>query len=108
MARIRDGEWSLIDHDFHLGRTVWARENGDGTTTYRTDYQVDKTLEANAQARASAPDGWKGDYHRIASIPLGLFYDKLAEAVRQDDMAYVSRFLNDHDNAKLRTKLGRV
>lgn len=106
--RIRDGEWSLVDHDFGLKRTTWSRSNPDGSTTYRTDYAVDDTLEANKTMRANDEGGWKGDWHKVASLPLNVYYDQLHEAVAQDDMAHVSRFLNDIDNRAYRTKLGRV
>ena len=106
--RITDGDWVLVDHDFHMKRTVWARSNPDGSTTYRTDYAVDDTLEANKTMQRDAEKGWKGDWHKVASVPLGVYYDKLHEAVMQDDMAHVSKFLNDIDNRAFRTKLGRV
>lgn len=106
--RIRDGDWYLVDHDFHLKRTVWGRDNGDGTTTYRTDYAVDDTLEANRDMRAAAGAGWKGDWHKIASIPLNVYWDQLAEASKQDDGKFISKWLNDSDNAAYRTKEGRV
>lgn len=105
---IRDGDWVLFDHDFKLKRTVWARQNPDGSTTYRTDYHVDDTIEANAAMRNAASKGWKGDWHKVASIPLNVFHDQLAEASRQDDRKFISRFLNDSDNAKWRSKEGRV
>lgn len=105
---IRHGDWTLFDHDFKLKRTTWARRNPDGSTTFRTDYAVDDTIEANTAMRNAASKGWKGDWHKVASIPLNVFHDKLAEAVKQDDMTYVSRFLNDSDNAKWRSKEGRV
>lgn len=105
---IRDGEWTLYDHDFKMKRTTWARSNPDGSTTFRTDYHVDDTLDANAAMRNTASTDWKGDWHKVASIPLGVYYDKLHEAVKQDDMAYVSRFLNDSDNRAWRTKEGKV
>jgi hypothetical protein len=105
---IRDGEWTLVDHDLHMKRTVWARSNPDGSTTYRTDYAVDDTIEANKTMQRDAEKGWKGDWHKVASVPLGVYYDKLHEAVMQDDMAHVSKFLNDIDNRLFRTKLGRV
>lgn len=105
---IKDGDWVLVDHDFRLKRTVWARSNPDGSTTYRTDYAVDDTLEANRDVRNAASGGWAGDWHRVASIPLNIYYDKLHEAVRQDDMKFVSRFLNDSDNRAWRTKEGSV
>lgn len=106
--RITDGDWVLVDHDFHLKRTVWARSNPDGSTTYRTDYAVDDTIEANTAMRNSASKGFKGDWHKVASIPLGVYYDKLHAAVSQDDMGYVNRFLNDADNRAFRTKDGTL
>lgn len=105
---IRDGDWALFDHDVKLGRTVWVRDNGDGTRTFRTDYRVDPTIEANTAARNMAASGWSGDWHRVASIPLNVFHDKLAEASRQGDDKYLSRFLNDSDNRAWRTKEGRI
>lgn len=105
---IRDGEWTLFDHDFKLKRTVWMRRNPDGTTTMRTDYSVDDTIEANTAMRNAASSGWSGDWHKVASVPLNIYHDKLAEAVKQDDMKFVSRFLNDSDNRAWRSKEGRV
>ena len=65
--------------------------------TWRTDYEVQPTIDANQAARNMAPDGWKGDYHRIASIPLNVFHDQLAEASRQGDDKYLNRWLNDSE-----------
>lgn len=105
---IRDGDWTLVSHDLKMKRTVWARQNPDGSTTYRTDYHVDDTLEANAAMRNSATNGWAGDWHKVASIPLGVYYDKLHHASLQDDQAFINRFLNDADNRAFRTKEGRL
>lgn len=106
--RITDGDWTLFDHDFKLKRTVWVRSNPDGSQTFRTDYAVDDTIEANRDMRNAAEKGWKGDWHRVASIPLNVFHDRLADASRQGDDAYISRFLNDSDNLAFRTRGGRV
>ena len=106
--RIRDGDWTLFDHDFKLKRTVWVRSNPDGSQTFRTDYAVDDTIEANRDMRNAAEKGWKGDWHKVASIPLNVFHDRLAEASRQGDDAYISRFLNDSDNRAWRSKDGRI
>lgn len=108
MARIRDGEWELCDHDFHLKRTVWARANPDGSTTYRTDYAVDDTLEANREMRNAASNKWTGDWHKVASIPLNVYHDQLAEASRQDDGRFINRWLNDADHRAYRTKGGQL
>jgi len=106
--RFRDGDWWLVDHDLKLGRTVWAMRNDDGSTTYRTDYAVQPTIDINTAQRNLAQDGWKGDYHHIASIPLNVYHDQLAEASRQGDEKYLSNWLNDRDNLAWRTKAGRV
>lgn len=107
--RFTDHEgWGLIDHDPKLGRTVWGRNNGDGTTTYRTDYQVDPSVEANRIQRNLAENNWKGDYHHVASIPPGVFWDKLGEAAREGDDKYITKFLNDSDNRAWRTKEGNL
>lgn len=108
MPRFRDGEWTLFDHDFATGRTVWVRYNPDGSTTYRTDYPVENLIRENRDFRNALNPGWKGDWHKVASIPLNVFHEQLAEATRQDDMRYVSRWLNDSDHAKFRTKEGTV
>mgnify|MGYP001176581978 FL=1 len=106
--RFRDGDWYLVSHDVQLGRTVWARENGDGSTTYRTDYRVDPTIDVNRAQRNMARRDWAGDYHHIASVPLNLWWDQLAEASKQGDDKYISKWLNDSSNMAWRTKKGRV
>ena len=105
---IRDGEWTLFDYDPQLKRQVWSRRNPDGSQTFRTDYEVDPTIEANTAMRNLASPGWKGDYHKVASIPLNVFWDQLAEASKQDDDKYISKWLNDSDNRAWRSKDGRV
>jgi hypothetical protein len=105
---VRDGDWTLFDSDIKLGRHVWVRTNSDGSQTFRTDYQVDPTIEANKAMRNMLDPGWAGDYHKIASIPLNIYHDQLAEASRQDDAQYISKWLNDSDNAAWRVKEGRV
>ena len=48
MARFRDGDWELFDHDFETGRTTWY--NFDGVNeNFRVDYPVDSILKANEE-----------------------------------------------------------
>lgn len=107
---IRDGAWELFSWDPQTGRTVWIMEE-DGKTHVRTDYPVQSILDANAARRNATPDGWKGDWHHVASVPLNLLHDEnvgLHKAFQQGDDKHISRFLNDPDNAAWRTKTGRV
>lgn len=107
--RYRDHEgWTLFDYDVKLGRQVWYRENDDGSTTWRTDYEARDTIDINAAQRNLAQKNWAGDYHHVASIPLNVFYDQLAEASKQGDERYISKWLNDSDNRAWRTKEGRL
>jgi hypothetical protein len=78
-------------------------------TVYRVDYPVEATIKQNAEERAAASSGWTGDWHKVASIPLNIAYDSgMVEALKQHDDKFVSKFLNDGDNAAWRTKEGRV
>lgn len=107
---IRDGDWELFEWDPHTGRTVWIMDEG-GKTHIRTDYPVASLIEQNAARRNEAPDGWKGDWHHVASVPLNLLHDEnvgLHKAFQQGDDKYIARFLNDSDNAAWRTKTGRL
>lgn len=108
---IRDGEWELLKWDPQTGKTVWLSYDDNGNAVLRTDTPVQATLDHNAAARNAAPDGWKGDWHRVASVPMQLLYDEnvgLNKAILNGDDAYLSRWLNDSDNRAWRTKTGRV
>ena len=49
-----------------------------------------------------------GDWSRIASIPLNIYHEQLAEAQSQKDEKYMSKWLNDPDNRAFRTFGGTV
>ena len=110
MPRYRDADgFALYEWDAATGRTVWFKENGDGTTTWRTDQPVDDLLRQNAGQRNIARNDWRGDLHQIASIPLNIAYDgALGDAMKEQDTKWLSRWLNDSDNRAFRTKEGRV
>lgn len=108
--QISDNGWTLFDWDPVTGRTVWQLFDGD-KTVFRVDTPVQATLDANAEARNSASTGWKGDYHRVASVPMQLLYDEnlgLNKAILGGDDRYLKRWLNDGDNRAWRTKEGRI
>lgn len=106
--RIRDENgWGLVSHDEKLGRTVWTMEE-NGKTHYRTDYRVDNIVDQNKEHAAELRGRAWGGGQRIASIPLNVYYDQVAPAVQQDDQRFLSKWLNDGDNAAFRVKEGRV
>ena len=103
----RDGNWELVDYDHATGRSVWHWFDGE-RLHQRTDYPVDQIIQDNKAARNDlAGKNW-GDGQRIASIPLNILFDQLDEAHAQGDEKYLSRWLNDGDNAAFRTFEGRV
>lgn len=105
---IRDGDFILVDYDHFSGRSVWSMYDGK-QTIYRVDYPVENIVKQNKASRNDAPSGWKGDWHRIASVPLNLVHDGgLAEAMNQHDDKWISRMLNNPDNRAWRTKEGAV
>ena len=107
---ITDGDWTLINWDAEMKRSTWALHDTYGnTTTIRTDYQVDGLIDQNAEVRNIAEKQWRGDYHRIASIPLNVLWDSgLMDAQNQGDDKWLSKWLNDGDNRAWRTKEGQV
>jgi acyl carrier protein phosphodiesterase len=105
---IRDGSWTLYDHDFQTGRSVWHLFDGE-KDVFRVDYPVDTLMSENAAVRNCAEKAWRGDWHRVASIPLNVAHDSgLVEAHSQGDDRFVKRFLNSSDNRAWRTKEGAL
>lgn len=104
---IRDGDFELVSYDYVTGRSVWRMYDGE-KYVFRTDYPVEATMAENEAVRNVAQKAWAGDWHRIASVPLNVYFDELADATKQDDNAFLSRWLNNSDNAAWRTKEGRV
>lgn len=107
---VRDGQWELFEYDPETGRSVWKMYDGE-KVVFRIDTPVHKTLEENTAFRNLAETGWKGDYHRIASVPMQLLYDEnlgLNKAIQQGDDKFLSRWLNSSDNRGFRVKGGQV
>lgn len=105
--KIKDGDWELFNHDPYTGRTVWQLFDGQATH-FRTDYPVDNIIQDNAIAKAEMAGQRWGGGKRVASVPLNIYYNQLAEASRQDDDKYLSKWLNDGDHAAFRTFEGQL
>ena len=107
MARIKDGDWELQSYDPHLKRSVWRRYDGR-KYHYKTTYEVSNIVEANKQEQNATMNQRWGEWRKVASIPVGLFFDNLGVAMQQRDENYIKKFLNDSDNRGFRTFLGTV
>lgn len=74
---------------------------------------ISPILEENKTFMCDAADGWKGDMHRVASIPHSMLPDLEKRGIMDQggrilDMKALKRFLNDRDNLWLRTRPGYV
>ena len=104
---IRDGEWLLINHDVKTGRSVWKCYDGN-KIHFRTDYPVNNIISENAEILNNSCGQKFGDGKRVASIPLNVFYDKIATAHNEGDEKYINKWLNDGDNRAFRTFEGNL
>lgn len=107
MTDIKDGNWTLFAYDQETGRSIWTTWV-DGKITFRIDTPVDHIIQANTADRNGDHPHRFGDYVRIASVPLQHFHEAgLADASVQQDDKFMSRWVNDSDNAAWRTREGK-
>lgn len=105
---IRDGDWELVEHDHFSGRCVWRYFDG-AMTHYRTDEPVSGLIEQNKLERNDCGAGWKGDWHKVGSVPLNMAWQTgIVDAISQQDDKFIAKFLNDSDNRAWRTKHGTI
>jgi hypothetical protein len=76
---------------------------------FETQHDVEPILDANNLIRDSMDEraNWKGEWHRVASIPLPLYFDLKRKGIVKDPADF-KRWLNDPDNRFFRTRPGRV
>ena len=89
-------------------RTLW-HEYHDGTIIVETEQDVEAVVE-DAKIRHSMHDErspWKGDLHRVASIPMPILMELERQGIIEDPKRFAA-WLNDKDNAAFRTRPGRV
>lgn len=108
--KVRDENgWTLFSHDPKTGVTVW-KTTEDGQDHFRTDYPVDNVVAQNqymqAEMRGARRSDGIGDL--VASVPLNVAYAALTEAHSHGDDKYLSKWLNDGDNAAFRVREGRL
>lgn len=106
MGNFKVEDWKILSKD------------PDGTVTYfmdvgnawvvKTETPVDDLLADNKAEFNNSLGQRFGDGKVVARLPMNLFYEKLAEPIKQRDRKFIKRFLNDADNAAFRTFKGRV
>ena len=69
--------------------------------------ETDPIVEANKRNFNDASGNWRGDMHKIASIPMDLFMQLQKQGITSDAKAF-KKWLNDPENRYFRAKPGRV
>lgn len=99
----------LFDYDPETGTTKWWHYDADkDEATIETVFEVGDLIEQNKKLYADTDERTRyGEWSRVASIPMALFY-RLKNQGIIDDPAAMKRWLNDPDNRFFRTRPGRV
>ena len=100
----------LFDIDPVTGvKKMWHYDGDKDEAIIETVVDATDVIEENKAAfnQIDEKAGWKGDMHKVASIPMALFYDLKKQGII-DDQARLKAWLNDPDNRFFRTRPGRV
>ena len=97
-------ETRLFEHDPLTKTTRWFHyDHNTGDVTIESQFDVTDVVELNKElARVNTGrygDGW----HRVASLPLSIWYDLKRRGIIDDPNA-LRKWLNDPDNRFFRTK----
>ena len=98
-----------FDTNKELGITrTWHYDEDKDEATIQTQQDVTDVIEENKNEFNQIDERAKwGEFNKVASIPLSLYYELKATG-KLDDKAYMKRWLNDPDNRHFRTRPGEV
>jgi len=101
----------VLDYDPATGITQWSHyDEASGSMGLESEQDVTAIIESSKEVFNQTDEraAWKGDMHRVASIPM-VIYHKLAKVSNNfKDQAAIRKFLNDKDNRVFRTRPGRL
>lgn len=90
-------------------RRQFRYDNTDETFVVQTTQDVEPTIELT-KAFYNATDErapWKGDLHKVASIPLVVWADLVRKGIAYDDAA-LRRWLDDSEQRVFRVRPGKL
>lgn len=99
----------IFDVNPELGiKRTWHYNDEKDEATIQTQQDVTAIIEENKNEfnQVDERQRW-GEFSRVASIPLSLFY-QLKNEGKLEDQAYMKRWLNDPENRHFRTRPGVV
>ena len=99
----------VVSENKEIGQKQFWHDHDDGSVTIETVQTFDAVAEDNKAVfnQFDERTNWKGDMHRVASIPMSIFYDLQRKGILNDPAA-MKRWLNDPDNRVFRTRPGQV
>lgn len=98
----------LFGYDPATRKYEWfSYDDSNDTFTIRTEQDIETILELNRESRNATGEGWKGEFHHVASIPNTVLAELKEKGILDDEKAF-SKWLNDRDNLPFRTRMGRV
>ena len=86
--------------------SYWHYDDTTDTAFIEKRQDVTAIVEAN-KAEMNQDHGRYGEWNKVASIPLSVFYDLKQKGI-VDDPAAMKKWLNDSENKFFRTRPGRV
>jgi len=110
LVHLQKMETRIFDRNETTGITrLWHYNPETDEATIETQQDVSNVVEENKD-QFNATDNkanWTGEWHKVASIPLNIYYELQASG-KITDQAYMRRWLNDPDNRFFRTRPGQV
>jgi len=101
----------VLDYDPATGITQWFHyDEATGDIGLQTQQDVTAIIGDTKgvfnQTDERAP--WKGDVHKVASIPMGIYHELAKISNNFKDQRVIRKWLNDKDNRVFRTRPGKV
>lgn len=111
--------FKLFDVDNFSGVTEGFAKGDDGKIRIKKTQDVGHILDLNgAEANSKLDQGWKGDFHKVASIPMvviDIWREELkakgahdCDPLSRNNKRFLIAKINSSEWSKLRTKTGRV
>ena len=88
-------------------REFFVHEDGSKTATIVNVQDREPILRLNQVNRNRREDGWKGDLHHVATIPMPLMFELQKSGIAYDQEEF-RKWLNLPENQIFRSKPGRV
>lgn len=100
----------LFSHDELTGIKTWFVYDEDtDQVTLTAEQDVGHMMDVNVACQNEiAREGKRwGEFTQVATVPMSIYAEWLLSG-KDKDPAYIKRWLNDRENRRFRTRLGRV